>query len=198
MKRKWMIAIVLLISACSSVTTSQSEIQTAIAQTEAAKPSPTITVKPAKEVTATAEPTKTATPTATPEIQNIEELRDEFLRVTVEALESLDDIQAVTVARIGGGILEIEIRTVWASKDRQPDVSYLLINAYFATAFKDWAQSDVENLFDGPNPIIRVVSYSSEGSYKYQSMTNWITLMKLANRQITYEEWLIAANAGFD
>jgi hypothetical protein len=49
----------------------------------------------------------------------------------------------------------------------------------------------------GDDFIIHITTYSANGDYRYQSDTDFDTLMKLHDKQITYEEWVVASNAGF-
>jgi hypothetical protein len=83
-----------------------------------------------KEARPTNTPRPTSVPTEKPTLaptENIEELRAGILRTLVDGLLSMYDVEEVNLARLVDGVLEIEVRTVYASQGNQPDISYLII-----------------------------------------------------------------------
>jgi hypothetical protein len=110
----------------------------------------------------------------------------------------VSDVESVTVIRRGQESLEIELRTVWASKDRQADVSYQVMRV-LSDVFADTTEGKALNFVTGkPKHFsISLITFSTDGDYKYSSLTYFDTLKKLHNKQITYEEWLAEAKAGF-
>ena len=44
---------------------------------------------------------------------------------------------------------------------------------------------------------IKLVTFSDDGGYRYESATDHETLLSLFRRQMTYDEWVIGAAAGF-
>lgn len=189
--RTSIVLLTLLLVACAPST---SQIQTAIAQTQAASPivALTDTPEPTSTITPTKRPTNTALPQADKTIETI-------IHIDIEdMLEKLEDVETVTTVRPGSESLEIELRTQWASKDRQPDVSYEAIRL-LANVFGG-ASEDIALMFVAGHPehfSVLLTTYSVDGDYKYSSLTYYDTLVKLNNKQITYDEWVNEANAGF-
>jgi hypothetical protein len=186
--------LVLLVACAPSASQIQSQIQTAVAQTQAALPTAALTDTP--EPTSTITPTKLPTNTALPTADNtLEAIINTDL---TGMLEKIFDVETVTTVRPGSESLEIELRTQWASKDRQPDVSYEAI-LVLATVFGS-ASENQDLPFVAGNPqhfSILLTTYSVDGDYKYSSLTYYDTLVKLYNKQITYDEWVNEAKAGF-
>lgn len=186
----------MILPACAPAAPSADAINTAIAQTEAANPtetqSPTRTPKPTNtlEPTATTQPTLTATPAP-----SVDEVREQLLDAVVSDLASFEEVEEVTLVRFAEGMLEIELKTVWASQDSQPDISWTVIRT-FSDAFADFDKDNLELVAGGPF-VIALTTYSMNGDYRYQSVTDWDTIQKLASKSISFEEWTTAAQAGF-
>jgi hypothetical protein len=201
----------ILLSGCAQSQPSSNTIETAIAQTQNAEPN--LTEKPTQ--TKTTIPTATSTNTPLPKPSNtlaptatntkqmsVEEFRQELVNQTKAILENgqgLEEVEAINLVRIGeSGGLEIEFRTRYASRDNQPAVTYKVIQ-FFSSAFVNGFHRDVsgvEKLTGGPF-VLRITSYSTDGDYRYQSETDWGTMVKVADQAISYDEWVSAANAGF-
>lgn len=180
----------------------------ALTQTAAFTPRPADTVTPAATTTAaptltnTAAPSATAQPTATATRQPLgtptqtwEEYRTQFLDVVTSDLANVSDVETVTVVRFNSGKLEIELKTKWASQDSQPDVSYKVI-LFLASGLEHLQKSTLDFAAGGPFEIA-LTTYSTLGDYRYQSLTDYPTMLKVAHKAITYAEWVAAANAGF-
>jgi len=183
--------LIFLLSACAP---SPQSIQTTIAQTQAALP--TVALTDTTEPTSTLTPTERPTNTALPQTDKTIEAIVNF--DIAGMLEKLGDVETVTTVRAGSESLEIELRTQWASQDRQPDVSYEAIRS-LAIVFGG-ASEDKDLLFVAGNPqhfSILITTYSVDGEYKYSSLTYYDTLVKILNKQITYDEWVKASGAGF-
>lgn len=126
MKNIIIIMLVLVLVACSSGTPSAGDIQTAIANTQAAQPTetplppssntplPTQTNTPVP--TNTPRPTNTPLPTVTPtKTPSLDETRDQFVQLITKFLENgegFDDIENVNLVRIQDGELQIEVKTL--------------------------------------------------------------------------------------
>jgi hypothetical protein len=149
-------------------------------------PEPTSTLIPIEQ------PTNTALPQADKTIEAI-------INFDISGmLETLGDVETVTTVRAGSESLEIELRTKWASQDRQPDVSYVAIRM-LAVVFGG-ASEDKALLFVSGTPqhfSILLTTYSVDGGYKYSSLTYYDTLVKINNKQITYDEWVKESGASF-
>jgi hypothetical protein len=190
---KLFLLIVLLLSACGpSQAEIQSTVQASIAQTQEALPTATNTAKPTNTPKPTS--TKRPTPTRTP-APSVDEVRENLLDAVAQDLSTFQDIESVSVIRFNEGALEIELKTVWASRDRQPDVSWEIVS-FFAGAFAGFDKENLELVAGGPFSIA-LTTYSTDGNYRYQSVTDWDTLQKLSDKSISFDEWSSAANAGF-
>jgi hypothetical protein len=185
--------IVLLASACApSAEDIQSTVQASIAQTETARPTATKTTKPTNTPKPTA--TKRPTPTKTP-APSMDELRQGLLDALVSDLGNIFDVESVSVVRFNDGALEIELKTIWASKDHQPDVSWELIQV-LAPVFAEANEKTVNTLAGGPF-VLALTTYATDGDYRYQSSTDYDTLQKIASKSMSHDEWIVAAEAGF-
>jgi hypothetical protein len=152
---------------------------------------PTYTQRPTLVVTH--RPTVTSTPTMTNEQKRIE-----FANLVTEFVpQEVSDIERFNMVRVDNNILEIEVMTIWASQDSQPIVSYDIVQ-YLAEVFKDSLSHTLAySVFGGDDYSIHLVTYSTNGDYRYESTTNNNTLMQVANHSISYDEWIAASNAGF-
>ena len=142
-----LVAISLIVSSCAQATPSENQIQTAIAETNSSIPTLKVTSTlidtdtpiPSPTSTNTPVPTNTPTKTAIPKpsatinaTATIEAARQDFVELTTNFLEhgeGLEDIKQVNLVRLNDdGVFEIEVKSIWASKDRQPDLSYVIIS----------------------------------------------------------------------
>lgn len=199
---------------CAAPASNADMIQTAIAQTQVSQPYstdtpatktpfqiPTDTSPP--QPTSTTSPTKTAKPTQAPtQTKNVEEVKEQFRQVIISILEDgegLEDIDSVSVVRYGGpGILDIELATKWASRDRQPAVTYKIIQFLAEVLADDENDKELIMLIFGGNDLkINITTFSTQGSYRYQSLTDWATLELVKAKDISYDEWVSASGAGF-
>lgn len=182
----------------------EADIQQAIEETQAAAPTiePTDPNQPTKEPTRKPTPTYRPTntfsaplPTKTPSAESI-------VNNTIEGLKELilvySDTESITVIRPGKEAFEIEVKTMWASKDSQPDVSFEIIKIV-AEVMGTATETQLLYFIDGYAEKFSVIitTYSTDGDYKYQSRTYYDSLIKLYNKQITYDEWVQESNAGF-
>ena len=164
---------------------------TAIAQTQETLPTITITNTP--------EPT--STPTKLPigtDVAHLKETIEAFPTALANILEGVDGVESVTMVRPGVLSLEIELKTMWASKDKQPNVSFNAIQKLaivFGGTSEDWGLLLVTT--HQQHFSILLTTYSVDGNYKYSSLTYYDTLVKLYNKQMTYDEWVKEAKAGF-
>lgn len=150
-----------------------------------------------KIVTATQKPTITPKPTSEKSLEEVMKQNQESVsKQIISDLESLDDIDRVNLIRFEGNELFIEYSLVWASRDSQPISTWDVIT-YFSSVMSKLSQVELVSLVGSEEIIINTVSYSTDGDYRYQSKTNLETLRKINNRQISYDEWTIEANAGF-
>jgi len=172
--------------------------------TETKTPEPTEARIPTKTKTLrTPMPTKTKTlmltltsrPTKTPDQ---EEVVQRVIDTLAEYIESYNDVESVTTIRKGDESFEIEAKTLWASKDKQPSVSFQIIQALaevFGAITEDKALNFVKNYPEHFSVLL--TTYSTDGGHKYSSLTYYDTLVKLVNKQITYDEWVTESGAGF-
>jgi hypothetical protein len=187
---------------------SEEQIAEAIMQTVAAKPTeilvseieteipPTATAKPTStpKPTSTKKPTQTSTPTTSAE--ELEKILTEGIEALIMVLAE-DNVSSINMIRLDENILKIELKTSWASLDRQPDVSYETIQ--LISTFSDlWNKAE-----NGLLPILpdgfdtHLVTYSTDGNYRYESFTSFSTLQAVYGKEISYSEWVESAGAAF-
>jgi hypothetical protein len=94
----------------------------------------------------------------------------------------------------GEGTLEIEGHLVWSSKDRQPESNWESIA--FLSLFAEVLEATPVNLFGG-EPIIHIVTVSTDGDHRYESLTDWETLTGVADRLIGFDGWVERSDAEF-
>jgi hypothetical protein len=156
---------------------------------------PTNTPRPTN--TYTPKPTYTRGPTNTPP-KTREEIRSEFVQLWADYLPvSVSDVETITTSRINNGRLEIELKTMWASEDRQANVSYEIIQALAEILVDGMPPKTAAEIVGSDEFIVDLVTYSTNGDYRYESTTNYDTLLKVHNKSITYDEWVATSNAGF-
>jgi hypothetical protein len=175
---------------------STSQIQTAIAKTQAALPT-----LPTDTETNTPEQTSISTPTKLPIGTTVAQYQETIEAIPIgiaNMLKDVDGVDSVTMVRPGVVSLEIELRTMWASKDKQPNVSFKAIQM-LAIVFGGTSENTDLLLVTTHQQhfSILLTTYSIDGDNKYSSLTYYDTLVKLYNKQITYDEWVNEANAGF-
>lgn len=146
-----------------------------------------------KVVTATPRPTTAPTPAPA---RSMEDVQADLAGAIVSDLEKLDDVERVNLARFDTGLLEIELSTIWAGDDMQPEVSWKIINL-LADPLAQTEPGQRLNLTGSEELTIHLTTYSTFGDDRYQSETDYATMVKLANRSLSYEEWVQVANAGF-
>jgi len=206
---KKIFVVVLFLMAITACQPSEEIIQKAITETEAAKPietvipstetpentatstkAPTSTNKPTSTINSTIEPTSTVSPQ---DITNT--LLDGVEILVLEMAE--DDVDSFNLKRMNENVMEIELKTRWASKNSQPDVSYIVVRwiSFFANALLDPDSNFKEIYPDGFD--LSLTTYSVNGDYKYSSFSNFDTLLKVYNKSISYNEWVQLSSAGF-
>lgn len=197
-----LLIVLLILSACSTGQTAdqiEATINARVIATLTAMPTATAqpTNTPIPAATNTPKPTNTAEPTnPTPKpTTDINELRTQLLDAVATDVGNILDVQSVTLTRFNKGVLEIELKTRWASRDSQADVSFAVIQP-LAKSFAAFNRDGLETVAGGPFAI-HLTTYSTDGNYRYQSTTDFDTLTKLANRSMSYAEWVAAAGAGF-
>jgi hypothetical protein len=201
---------VAFLAACTQATVvpteeplTQADIEAAVELTLAARvtntphladtPAPTAT----DSATATSAPTKIALPTAT-EAESLESLRADLIRAVMLILdgEYLNDLESTNLVRVAGEGLEIELVNKWASQDVQPNLSFELLRL-LAPLFNEWTEQAFDKLLGNPDPVILIRTYSATGAYVYESRTDWETFQLLAQKAISYDEWVASSGAGF-
>jgi hypothetical protein len=198
----------LMLTACgpSSEQVQKAIESTQVAAAEATTKVPTATVEPTKTsaptATKTIKPTATSTktpkplPTDTP-AKSPDEMRKDLEEVFTIILEEVDEnVDTVNLVRVSEGLIEIEFKTVWASQDRQPQVTFDFLQE-IADFFTSDTNENIVAAYGGNTVIVQVTTYSDSGDYRYQSETNHETMIKIAEKHITFDEWVIASNAGF-
>jgi len=193
--------ILLLITGCGI---SQSELSSIIEETQSAIGTPvpitiieTVEVPVTVEITRVVEKVVVVTPTEKPSPEE-ESARQDFRNIIIEMVEDFEDVELLNSVKIEDGVLDIEFMTRWASRDRQPDVSYKLIKLLAEVLIRSEIDEEfAQFLFDGNNPTIRIVSYSTDGDYRYSSSTSWSIIEALYEKSVTYQNWVDEADAGF-
>lgn len=210
MKKLIVIWLLIALTACSAGPKTQTEtpdiqatIDAGIAQTQKAEINrqPTETLEPTKIETpeSTATPNiiyVTLAPTSTPEAAP----QDQFLDIIKEALIINKDIEKISAVTGDNGTLKIEVFNRWVSKDSQPIVSYDIITV-LADVFVNSSKTENDLAYycgNGSEPFrIDITTYAKDGDYRYKSLTDYQTIMKIGNKALTYEEWINLSNAGF-
>jgi hypothetical protein len=207
MKKIFVVVLILMVlTACQP---SEEAIQKAIAETEAARPTETQippTEMPENTATNTKVPTSTKIPTSTilPTIEPTSTVSPQDITNTLlDGVEILvlemaeDDVDSFNLKRMNENVMEIELKTRWASKNSQPDVSYIVVRwiSFFANALLDPDSNFKEIYPDGFD--LSLTTYSVNGDYKYSSFSNFDTLLKVYNKSISYNEWVQLSSAGF-
>jgi len=147
------------------------------------------------EKVVTATPRPTAEPAPAP-ARSMEDFQAGMSQAVVSDLEKLSDVERVNLVRFDTGLLEIELSTVWAGDDRQPEVSWKIVSL-LADALAQTEPSLRLNLTGSKDLTIHLTTYSTLGDNRYQSETDYATMVKLTNRSLSYEEWVQVANADF-
>ena len=188
------ILIAFMLVSCGS---SEAEIATSVAQTLEAQSTETPLHTPT--ATSTQEPMNPPTPTNTEAVpQTAEEISREFLELITEFIEDVDGVESVNLMRFKEGRLDIELRTKWTSRDRQTDVSFDVIRLIAVGLIQGgFSEAELLKLAGGDSFSVHLVTYSTDGDYRYESDTDFETLRQLDALAISYDEWLAAANAGF-
>jgi hypothetical protein len=155
------------------------------------------TVEVEVPVTVVVAPSRTPTPraTATP-TRSMADIQADVADAFVRDLEEFDDVERVNVVRFAPGRMEMELYTVWASQDSQPNVSWTIVTT-LASALADLTPGQRINLTGSEELVFALTTYSTDGDFRYQSETDFATLEALASRSMSYEEWLAASGAGF-
>lgn len=155
----------------------------------------TVTLTPTPTSPPTPRPTATPGPTATP-TTSVADVRTQVLDfLTQPDLLPSYDLDAIQVARFIEGTLEIELRTKWASRDRQPPISYAY-TGLVAALFETWTPETAAILAGGEFRLL-LRTYSTDGRYTYESTSDLATLQAVARKTMTYDEWVAASGAGF-
>jgi len=153
---------------------------------------PTYTQRPTAAVTH--RPTAPSTPK-----KSREEIKLEFAKLWADVIEeNVSDVETVTMSRINNGRLEIELRTLWASQDSQANVSYEVVQVIAQVLIGSTMPPETAaEIVGGDEFTVYLVTYSTDGDYRYESTTNYDTLAQIKNRSISHDEWVTASNAGF-
>ena len=114
----------------------------------------------------------------------------------ISDLEGWDDVKRVNLVRWTEQGVQIELQTIWASRDNQPDVSWDIVSI-FSGVFADWDEALRVALTGSETFTMKLVTYSTDGGHRYVSETDFDTLVNVNNRTLGYQEWVRAANAGF-
>ena len=107
---------------------------------------------------------------------------------------NLDGVKAVAKAGFSVNCLDIELITDWNEQDRQPEVAWSAIKAVAVNIFTETPNQSISDI-EGDD--ISITTYSPEGKYRFESKTQFGILPQIAGGSMSFEEWLIAANADF-
>jgi hypothetical protein len=111
-------------------------------------------------------------------------------------LELIPGVATVNLVRSENGLLDIELQSSFASKDYQPQLSYETIKL-ISVMCGGITEEKMNNFTDGSRTIIRIVTLSSMGDYRYVSETDFPTCVRISKKQISYDEWKELAKADF-
>lgn len=150
-------------------------------------------------ITQTQEPTPTEVRSRATLEAELEAIKQEFIDTTILVLqqgEGLEGIEEVNLVRIVDGVLEIEVKTVWAARDRQPDVSFRIIS-FLARSMASMPEVFFKTYFGVVDPSFKITTYSVDSNFRFESNTDMQTFRLLGQRSISYEEWQEVSGAGF-
>lgn len=119
--------------------------------------------------------------------------RESFRDLLIAALE--DDLLAldrVETLGLGDGELIISGRTPWVSEDRQPTEQIAIIEL-IADLFGDTEPHTRMLLLGSETPTITISTASTNGEHPIVTVTDWATLLQLADRRLSSTDWLAAA-----
>lgn len=140
-------------------------------------------------------PTATATPAKT-----LDDIRAEVLaQFTNAGFLAATNTDTADLARFRDGVLELEYRARFASRDSQPDVSWRIVQlvaAFFGSG--SFTPVTTAILASGESFSVRISTYSALGDYRYSSMTTYDQLVAIAGKQMSNAEWVAASGAGFE
>ena len=209
--------LVILLTGCARRSAEGSETQAVVVETQLApRPEteePVVTPSPkaasptpgsTRQVSPTPSPSRTAlatrsSPSATA-THSLEDLRAEFVDLIIEYLErggGSNEVQSVRrVSFSQDGYFDIELESLWTSKDLQPSVAFEVIY-WLGRAWADTPREFFTRLSGQDRFVVRLVTYSSDGKYAHQSETNLWTVQNVGETRITYEGWVAASKAGF-
>jgi hypothetical protein len=214
----YIVFLLLIMTGCAERSAAESGTQTVVVNTrtprdlgtlspetdplQKASPSPTLTS--VREKTATPSPTRTAqTATSSPSAiptKTLEDLRDDFADLIAEYLEQgggSNEVRTVRSVHFSqGGFFDIELETLWASRELQPSVAYEVVY-WLGKAWVDSPDELFYRLSGQDRFVVRLVTYSRGGEEPHTSETDLETVKKVARMEITYEEWKVTSNAGF-
>ncbi len=147
--------------------------------------------------TSTALPRYTAAPrmTNTPRTPRIELLRSNLLDAVASELLGIEHVSSVSRVRFNEGALEIKLETKSLSQDQLTEVSWVVVRM-FSTQLVGIGKETLEAVAGGP-PAIALTIFTAEGNYRYESVTDWDTLTRLAAKTISSEEWMVLSEAKY-
>jgi hypothetical protein len=125
------------------------------------------------------------------------EVLDVFVRGLEDATGNAGEFDRVDVILFDTGVLEIEGHLRWASEDRQADSQWQSIVFVATVLAGEIEKGQARTLFDGADPRIHMVTVSVDGDYRYESLTDWETLVAVGARSLGFEGWVEASGAGF-
>lgn len=87
----------------------------------------------------------------------------------------------------------MEVRSIYALEDRQPDLAWDIMTEFFAPSWGDDGCVDVILMTADPEPVIELVVSSSDGDYPVSTTTTSEMLTEIENRSMSQDDWLAAA-----
>jgi hypothetical protein len=173
-------------------------------QTESISTEVSPTLRPIRRVTPThsssgAEAETGSSPSATPS-KSLEDLRADFTELIAEYIEygggSNEVFEVRSVHFSEGGFFDIELETLWKSRELQPSVAFEVIY-WLGKAWADSPDDLFYRLSGQERFLVRLTTYAKDGNDPHTSETNLETVRKVGRMEISYEEWKVTANAGF-
>lgn len=208
MKTRSSIALFLLSLFFAACAPDPSNIQTAIAATQAAIPTstplpPTATLLPTDTSTpipTTIAPTTTSViPTRTQSSSiSAADAQKQLIDANVTFLKSLPYIKNVNTMRFVSGSLEVEVVLKYSTDKYVLSYSYEIITALSNMAvLSDNQLSRIAGNAAGSGFKIKLTVLNDSLDRRYQSVNSYDLLQKIQKSQVTYDEWVLASGAKF-
>jgi hypothetical protein len=145
----------------------------------------------------TLSPAITQTPTPDPILNSTLAIaRNQMTTALTEWLKSQPVVSYLHTVQFKDNNIQAELRTCYATKERQPEVSYQIIQG-LADMLSGLSMEHSMLLANGGVLSLDLITYSIDNLFKYESVTTYPTLLMVASKSITYDDWVRVSGAGF-